>query len=931
MKFIADFHIHSKYSRATSPQSDLEHLEEQAIIKGIDVLGSGDFTYPEWFNNLKEKLEPAEPGLFRIKNGKTRFILTSEISCIYSKNEKVRKIHILVLAPDFETVEKINTQLSQIGNLKSDGRPILGIDVKELTKIILSISSDCLIIPAHIMTPWYSLFGSKSGFNSLEECFEDYSKYIFACETGLSASPAMLWRMPDVRKITLISNSDAHCVHPSTNIYTIHSKPKPIKDLNLSRILSINLAGDLKQMEAKVSKLHRLKAPPIFYKIATRTKKILTTPEHRFFVLKDEEIIGKKASELKKNDLVASLRQISSKGRSKKLPLFSIDHEVKILLKGIEYLRALRIKSKKSQKDVGEHIKVNEGCVWIFEKYKIKTPKESFINEYCGCLGVDKNRFKKKFMVYRFPLEKAPKFTNEEFCQILGYAMGDGGIEHFKGKIKNLSLTDKDIDLLTHYQKLIKKVFNIEGKLKKKRGNANEFRYPAYLAEYFQKIDSKILVYSPKRQMPDFIFGLPKKEIAAFLRGLFDAEGTIAGHSIQISSSSLVLIGEVQALLLKFGINASIYHDFEKNKKKWRYKISIYGQRQLNIFREEIGFNSVSKKEKLLKYLSSLRERPKSSFKDPLPLGEEISRIKKALAVSCYDIPKRLYYHLEHNNTFKRENVNEFVEIFSKYLTKLPPKEKLIIEKLKRFAESDIIWESVEEVKQIKSNCKYVYDLTVPNYENYVANGFITHNSPQKIGREVNVFDTELSYSAIYEAIKSGDPKKFLYTIDFFPEQGKYYYDGHRKCEISCSPQETKKYNGICPVCGRPLTIGVLSRVEELADQPEGFKPENAIPFKSLIPLKDIIADLLKIGVGTKGVEKKYKDLIEKFGSEFNILLNVPIPDLKQANLPEIADAISRLRKQEIYVEPGYDGEYGKINIFSKGKKRKISGQKNLF
>ena len=413
MKFIADFHIHSKYSRATSPQSDLEHLEEQAVIKGIDVLGTGDFTHPEWFKNLKEKLEPAEPGLFRLKNGKTRFILTSEISCIYSKNGKVRKIHILILAPDFETVEKINTKLSWIGNLKSDGRPILGLDAKELVKIILSVSSDCLIIPAHVMTPWFGLFGSKSGFDSLEECFEDYSKYIFAMETGLSADPKMLWRMPDVRKVTLISNSDAH--------------------------------------------------------------------------------------------------------------------------------------------------------------------------------------------------------------------------------------------------------------------------------------------------------------------------------------------------------------------------------------------------------------------------------------------------------------------------------------------------------------------------------------SPAKIGREVNVFDTELNYSEIIEAIKSGDLKKFLYTIEFFPQQGKYYYDGHRKCEVSCSPQETKKYNGICPVCGRPLTIGVLTRVEELADKPKGFRPENAIPFKSLIPLKEIIADLLKVGVGTKGVEKEYKNLIEKFGSEINILLNTPASDLKETSLPEISEAISRLRKGEIHIDPGYDGEHGKIDIFSNGKKKKPSGQKNLF
>lgn len=417
MKFVADLHIHSKYSRATSPRMDLEHLNEVAKIKGIKVLGSGDFTHPEWFDNLKEKLEPAEPGLFKLKSekslDKTRFILTSEISCIYSKKNKVRKIHVLIFAPDFQTVEKINTQLGWIGNLKADGRPILGLDAKELAKIALNISKDCLIVPAHLMTPWFSLFGSKSGFDSLEECFEDYSKYIFAGETGLSANPKMLWRMPDGRKITLISNSDAH--------------------------------------------------------------------------------------------------------------------------------------------------------------------------------------------------------------------------------------------------------------------------------------------------------------------------------------------------------------------------------------------------------------------------------------------------------------------------------------------------------------------------------------SPQKIGREANVFNTELSYSAIIEAIKSKDPKKFLYTIEFFPEEGKYHYDGHRNCEISCSPEETKKYNGICPVCGKLLTIGVLSRVEELADRPEGFKPENAIPYKSLIPLEEIIAEVLGVGVGTKGVEKEYKDLIEKFGSELGILLDTSISDLKSETLPEISEAISRVREGKVHIEPGYDGAYGKIKIFSGGEKKKVSGQKTLF
>ena len=414
MKFIAGFHIHSKYSRATSSQMDLEHLDEAAKIKGIRVLGTGDFTHPEWFNNLKEKLTPAEAGLYRLKSEtETRFILTSEISCVYSKKGRVRKIHILIFVPDFETVEKINTQLGWIGNLKSDGRPILGLDAKELAKIVLNVSENCLVVPSHAWTPWFSIFGSRSGFDSIEECFEDYSKYIYSLETGLSSDPAMNRRLSALDRITLISNSDSH---------------------------------------------------------------------------------------------------------------------------------------------------------------------------------------------------------------------------------------------------------------------------------------------------------------------------------------------------------------------------------------------------------------------------------------SC-----------------------------------------------------------------------------------------------PKIGREANVFDTDLSYPAIIEAIKSKNPKKFLYTIEFFPEEGKYHYDGHRNCGISCSPAQTKKYNGICPRCGRPLTVGVLSRVDQLADRPEGFKSENAIPYKSLIPLGEIIGEVLGVGVATKEVEKEYKNLTERFSSEFNVLLDVPISDLKSTTLPEIAEAVSRVREGKVSVEPGYDGVYGKIRIFSEEEKKEVSGQKSLF
>jgi uncharacterized protein (TIGR00375 family) len=419
MKFVADFHLHSKYSRATSRAMDLENLDKWAKIKGIKVLGVGDFTHPEWLKNLKEKLTPTETGLFRLKSTKlgnveeTRFILTTEISCIYSKKGRIRKIHTIIFAPSFEVVEKINAHLGWIGNLAADGRPILGLDAKELAKIVLNISQNCLVVPAHLYTPWFSLFGSRSGFDSIEECFEDYSKYIFTGETGLSSDPPMSWRNSTLDKITLISNSDAH--------------------------------------------------------------------------------------------------------------------------------------------------------------------------------------------------------------------------------------------------------------------------------------------------------------------------------------------------------------------------------------------------------------------------------------------------------------------------------------------------------------------------------------SPSKIGREANVFDTEISYPAIIGAIKEKNPQKFLYTIEFFPEEGKYHYDGHRLCGISLSPQESKKYNNICPNCGRPLTIGVLNRVEQLADRPNGFKPENAIPFKSLIPLEEIIADVIGQGTGTVGVDKEYKNLIEKFGNEFSVLIDIPRQELEVVTLPEIAEGIIRVREGKVFIEPGYDGVYGKIRIFSKGEQKIPSHQGTLF
>src|SRR6267378_5230268 len=225
MPFYADLHVHSKYARATSGDSDLEHMALWAAKKGVTVLGTGDFTHPAWFKEIQEKLVHAEPGLFRLRpdleqwvtqqypafaRQPTRFLLEVEISTIYKKGDKTRKVHHLHYVPDLATAERFIARLARIGNLNADGRPILGLDARDLLEITLESGEGAYLIPAHIWTPWFAVLGSKSGFDSIEECYGDLTPHIFALETGLSSDPPMNWRLSQLDRFQLISNSDAH-------------------------------------------------------------------------------------------------------------------------------------------------------------------------------------------------------------------------------------------------------------------------------------------------------------------------------------------------------------------------------------------------------------------------------------------------------------------------------------------------------------------------------------------------------------------------------------------------------------------------------------------------------------------------------------------------------------------------------------------------
>jgi uncharacterized protein (TIGR00375 family) len=225
MRFYADLHVHSRYSRACSRDCDLEHMAWWAALKGVAVVGTGDFTHPAWAEDLGTQLVPAEPGLFRLREDlerevlrrlpapcrtPVRFLLSTEISTISKRGDRTRKVHHLLFAPDLDGVAEITRRLARVGNLAADGRPILGLDPRDLLEITLAGGQDCHLVPAHVWTPWFSALGSKSGFDSIGECYLDLAGHIFAAETGLSSDPEMNWRVSGLDRYHLVSNSDAH-------------------------------------------------------------------------------------------------------------------------------------------------------------------------------------------------------------------------------------------------------------------------------------------------------------------------------------------------------------------------------------------------------------------------------------------------------------------------------------------------------------------------------------------------------------------------------------------------------------------------------------------------------------------------------------------------------------------------------------------------
>ena len=217
MRIIADFHIHSKYSRATSEQMNIPEIAKYAKIKGLTLVGTGDFTHPQWLKELKEALLPdGDSGLYKLAKGDSlvRFMLQTEVCTIFDYKGEIKKVHHVILASSFDAADQINERLVRFGNLGGDGRPILDVSAPQIVEEVMEVSGENMVFPAHVWTPWFSLIGAFSGFDSVEDCYQDMTKHIHALETGLSSDPAMNWRLSKLDRYALLSNSDCHSFWP---------------------------------------------------------------------------------------------------------------------------------------------------------------------------------------------------------------------------------------------------------------------------------------------------------------------------------------------------------------------------------------------------------------------------------------------------------------------------------------------------------------------------------------------------------------------------------------------------------------------------------------------------------------------------------------------------------------------------------------------
>jgi uncharacterized protein (TIGR00375 family) len=825
MEFIADFHIHSKYSRATSRNMDVKNLSEWAKLKGITLMGTGDFTHHLWLEELKNNLEDCANGLYKY-NG-INFILTAEVSSIYSKGGKTYRIHNLIFAPSFKIVDQINDKLGRIGNLASDGRPILGLDAAELARIVFDIDANCMIVPAHCLLPG-TFVHTLRGMKTIES----------------------------------ISKKD--------HVYTHKMRFKKVTEL-----LRREYRGDM------------LHIKPYYFRMG-----IKATPEHPFFIIKTHKNCASRGS-----FCMSNCSHLKNKGCKRRY--FNQYYP--------EWVRA---------KDIAV------GDVMVFPRFndKIRDKADIKISELIpGKLVFNKEKIAYKGNRVSFVKDKIK--VGAEFCRLAGYFISEG-YTNSRDCIAFCFLKD-EAAYINDTICLMNKIFGIKlSKIQSKKNvdGVELIFYSKVLYKLFTKLfyTNKIIKKAHSKSLPNWMLGLPIAKQVEIIKGWWRGD---KGYTV-----SETLMNQIKVLFLRLGAIPSIGVDsIEKHKIRGKHFIGV---REILAKHDIFQFNNLSffeDKFNLLKEEEFKKFRTKSISKHGWMDENYVYLPVRNIEKEKY---KGKVYNLEVTGD------NSYVCDFAVVHNCWTPWFSLFGSMSGFDRIEDCFEEQTPNIFALETGLSSdpAMNWRISALDKFTLISNSDAHSPQKIGREANVFNCELDYQTIREVLKTKDKKRFLYTIEFFPEEGKYHYDGHRLCGVRWSPKETKEHNGRCTVCGKPVTIGVVNRVEKLADRPEGFKLDNSIPFKNLIPLDEIIADVKGVSKGSVGVERDYHSYLAKFGTEFDILMRAPRGDLLKGLPSKVAEAVLRVREGKVNLKPGFDGEYGTISIFGEDEVKKSNEEQlNLF
>lgn len=804
MQIIADLHLHSRHSRATSKDLSIANLEKWAKVKGLNLLGTGDFQHPLYRKEIDAELTEDDNGILRTKSG-FPFIWQTEISLMFTQGGKGRAVHVVVLCPNKITADKITEYLKSKGRVDYDGRPIFGIPAHDFVRDLKLIDDKIEIIPAHCLLPNEKII----------------------CN-------------PEIKPISEIRIGDSVLTH----------------------------TGSYKKVTETFIRHYKGSAyaiQPYYFR-----EGIKVTKEHPFLAIKTVKDCSFIGGLCKPNSIAKEKHKCTKKHYEAYEPKW-------ISAKNLEINDVLLYPRQKKTEDKG-YIKISD----YIDKSEYRISRESIVPK----IGRQDKQISDSINI------------TAELCRLIGYYLAEGYIIK-KNNAVQFSFGKHETLYIDDVISLMKKVFGINIAKKRERNGYELYFYSKPVMELLEKLcyaEKKPLKAAYKR-FPEWMLFLPLNKQAELFRGWWRGD---AGVTV-----SEQLATQMKSVCLRLGIIPSIY---KKTKEEYNRKKQKFQNREITANHDCFFLQNLSFFEDKFK----LREDPAfRKFKTRLErkhgwLDEDYAYIpiKK---IEIFDYEGEVF-------NLEVEEDNSYVTPAATVHNCMTPWFGLFGSKKGFDSLKDCFQDELKHIYAIESGMSADPAMLWRLNEKINIVSFSDSHSfwPWRLGREATIFDIpELSYDNIIKAIRTGNG--LVGTIETPPEYGIYHFDGHRNCKFSSSPKETKKLNGICPVCKKPLTIGVEYRIEQLAKHEEGFKPENAKKYYKLIPLHEILALMEETKLlASKKIWEKYNILIRNFGNELNILLNITEEQMKDKLMDDrLIDLILLNREGKIKVKPGFDGEYG--------------------